>query len=181
MGEVKLQQSDTSSEFEVKDLGRPHSLRYNVLISIINEEYDRALTILHDFLDGESPYPNFKIKIERYCLHSIDLVYAIQAKRNFPGAAQLTRSKQQELKDKFKEHFSELRVVLKKMENAMEELRLNDVRSTKIIIMSVWSAVVTVFCAAVVIDFCRGLGATINNVVSDEIEHFLLYIIQKIF
>ncbi len=182
MGELQQQNTQQhSTDFEVKDLGRPNSLRFNVLTDVINEDYDRAVKVLTDFLESESKYPNFRLKIERYCVHSIDLIYAIKSKKSFSGLGTLTRSKQQELRYRFKEHFRDLRANLKKMEKAMEELRLNDVKSTKIVVISVWSSVVVVFCVAVAIDFFQGLGQTIANVMSEEVESLLLFIIKKIF
>ena len=106
------------NDLDLSELGRPDTLRYNILSFVINEEYERAIKTLNDFLVSESDYPNFKNKVERYSLHGIDLIYAIRTKRNFPGINALTRTKQQELKEKFREHFNELKVILRKIEIA---------------------------------------------------------------
>ena len=128
------------NDLDLSDLGRPDTLRCNLLSFVINEEYERAIKTLKDFLASESDYPNFKNKIERYSLHAIDLIYAIRTKRNFPGINALTRTKQQELKEKFREHFNELKSILRKIENCMEELRLNDVKSTRILVNALAAA-----------------------------------------
>src|SRR5215469_1470744 len=80
------------------EMGRPESLRYSILTWVLEERYDRAIEELKDFLDKPSEYPNFKNKVTRYIHHSIDLIYAIKAKRSFPGINSLTRAKQQELR-----------------------------------------------------------------------------------
>ena len=86
-----------TAELDMNDLGRVNSLRFNVLTSIINDDYDLSIQRLRDFVGHDSEYPNFKIRVERYVHHSIDLIHAIKTKRNFPGFNSLTRSKQQEL------------------------------------------------------------------------------------
>jgi hypothetical protein len=182
MGELKaLTNTGSGADLEANDLGRPDTLRYNILTYVINEEYDRAIKMLKEFIEKDSEYPNFKIKIERYSLHAIDLIYAIRTKRNFPGLSGLTRTKQQELRDKFKEHYKELRLILKKVENCMEELRLDDVKSTKIVVSSAWLSVATLFGAGLFIEIFQGLGGTIGLIVNDRFDHIINFIIEKIF
>lgn len=154
-------------DLDISDLGRPDTLRYNILTFVINEEYDRAITYLKDFLNQESPYSTFKTKTERYIQHSIDLIFAIRTKRNFPGLGSLTRTKQHELKEKFKEHFQELKHVIKKIESCQEELRLNDIKSTNIVVKAVWLSVALVSISALLVELANGLGSTIA-IVSDE-------------
>ncbi|MBC7420687.1 MAG: hypothetical protein H7328_08160 [Bdellovibrio sp.] len=173
MGEVHLRNTTKAIDLDASDLGRPDGLRYTILTSVINEEYDRAIKTLKEFVESESEYPNFKMKVERYALHAIDLIYAIRTKRNFPGLSALTRTKQQELKEKFKEHFKELRLIMKKIENCMEELRISDVKSTRIVVRSLWLAVLTVFCTAVVYEICRGMGYTMMIYFDAQIESIL--------
>ncbi len=179
MGEIQLKSSSKSNDIEVADLGKPDTMRYNVLTMVINEEYDRAVMTLKDFMNMDSPYPNFKLKIERYGLHCIDLVNAIRAKRNFPGLSALTRTKQQELKDKFKDHFRELRFTLKKIESGLEELRINDVKSTKLVIKSFWYALMVVFVTGFFLEVIRGLGYTTQVVLNDYLEKSLDYIFKN--
>ena len=168
------------NDLDVSDLGRPDTLRYNILSFVINEEYERAIKTIKDFMVSESDYPNFKNKIERYSMHAVDLIYAIRTKRNFPGINALTRTKQQELKDKFREHFSELKVILRKIENCMEELRLNDVKSTRILVNSLWLATLTIFIAGVAMEIFNGLGSTASIVFNYHIENLLNWIFTKV-
>lgn len=169
------------NDLDVSDLGRPDTLRYNILSFVINEEYERAINTFKDFMKSESAYPNFKSKIERYSLHAIDLIYAIRTKRNFPGINALTRTKQQELKEKFREHFNELKVILRKIENCMEELRLNDVKSTRILVNSLWMATVTIFIAGLTIEIINGLGKTAYIVFNLMIDDIFQWLFSKVF
>ena len=169
------------NDIDASDLGRPDTLRYNILTFVINEEYDRAIKTLKEFLESDSEYPNFKMKVERYLLHSIDLIYAIRTKRNFPGISSLTRTKQQELRDKFKEHFKELRFMMKKIEDCLEELRLNDVKSTNIVIKAFWLSVVVIFVAALSFELVNGLGHSFEIVFDDYVEKSMQFIFNKIF
>ena len=168
-------------DLDVSDLGRPDTLRYNILSFVINEEYERAIKTLKEFLTSDSNYPNFKNKIERYTLHGIDLIYAIRTKRNFPGINALTRTKQQELKEKFREHFNELKVILKKIENCVEELRLNDVKSTRILVNSLWLSTVTLFVAAILVEVFNGLGMTFVIVFEALLDDALGWLYKTLF
>ncbi len=181
MGELKLTSGGSSNDLEANDLGRPGTLRYSILTFVINEEYDRSIRTLKEFIEKDSEYPNFRLKIERYTLHAIDLIYAIRTKRNFPGLSSLTRTKQQELRDKFKEHYKELRLIMKKIENCMEELRLDDVKSTKIVVHSIWFSLLTVFVAGLFIEIFRGLGETFHFVVNDQFTRAVDYVLSFIF
>lgn len=176
----KNNSNSTSSDLEANDLGRPNTFRFNILSFVINEEYDRAIQSLKDYIESDSEYPNFRVKIERYALHAIDLIYAIRTKRNFPGLSALTRTKQQELKDKFREHFKELRTVLKKIEFAIEELRISDAKSTRIVVRSFWLTILSVFTVAFVLEFFNGLGYSISVAVDDKVELLLNWIFSKI-
>lgn len=142
------------------DLGRPDSLRYNILTWVLDERYDRAIEELKDFLEKPSEYPNFKSKVTRYINHSIDLIYAIKAKRSFPGINSLTRAKQQELREKFKEHFRELQYVLKVVEKIQGDLRIQDVRSTIYVVKAAWFATLAVIILAFWMDIVNGLAKT---------------------
>jgi len=180
MGSVALKTQSKSNDIDVSDLGRPGTLRYNTLTMVVNEEYDRAIRTLKDFLEADSDYPNFRMRIEKYSLHAVDLIHAIRTKRNFPGLSGLTRTKQQELRDKFKEHFNELRFVMRKIEESIEELRIKDVRSTNMVVRAFWFSLVVVFVAAFLIEGIRGLGYTFEVVFNDYLERALEVFFNKI-
>ena len=165
-----------TAELDMNELGRVNSLRFNVLTSIINDDYDLSIQRLRDFVGHDSEYPNFKIRVERYVHHSIDLIHAIKTKRNFPGFNSLTRSKQQELKEKVKEHFQELKGILKKIEKSMEELRLNDIRSTHIVVKSLWLSLAAVFICGILLDIFQDIGSNAYTVFDEKSEQLLEYV-----
>ncbi len=80
MGERALEVRRKPGELDMNDLGHVNSFRYQVLTSVLNEDFDFAVTKLRDFLSQDSEYPHFRLKVERYVAHSIDLILAIKAK-----------------------------------------------------------------------------------------------------
>lgn len=180
MGEKALENRKKSGELDMNDLGGVNSLRYAVLTAVINEDFEIAISKLKEFLAQESDYPQFRLKIERYINHSVDLILAIKTKRNFPGLNSLTRSKQQELKEKIKEHFQDLKQGLKKIEKSMEELRVADIKSTYLVVKSFWLSIAAVFVSGFLIDFFHDVGVNAYTVL-DEKSAQLLELIFKFF
>ena len=127
---LPVRHQETSINVDRRDLGKGDTLRFNVLSHVVEENYDKAIEDLKDFLRADSDYPKFRSRAERYIMHSIDLVNGIRAKRNFPGMTSLTTAKQQELHEKFKEHFNELTATLKKVEKIQVDVRMEEFRST---------------------------------------------------
>lgn len=169
--------SDSDESFlDRSDFGQPDSFRYNILTWVLSEQYDAATESLRKFIDDPSEYPDFKEKVERFANHSIDLVYAIKAKRNFPGMSSLTRSKQQELRERFKEHFKELKWTLKKIEKIQHDLRIQDVRSTIYVVRAGWYAAASLAVVGFSLELMNGLGLTAWIVVDDILGRVTLWI-----
>ncbi|WII71127.1 hypothetical protein QJS83_11710 [Bdellovibrio sp. 22V] len=168
----ELKKKEESAFFDVgvdrAELGRPDSLRFNILTWVLDERYDRAIEELKDFLEKPSEYPNFQSKITRYIHHSVDLIYAIKAKRSFPGINSLTRAKQQELREKFKEHFRELQYVLKIVEKIQGDLRVQDVRSTIYVVRALWFSFLAIIILAFWMEVVHGLAKT-SVIVFDDL------------
>lgn len=169
-----LSASDEKALFSLdsvaNDLGRADTFRYNILTWVLSEKYDRVIQELREFHDKPSEYPDFHDKVNRYISHAIDLVYAIKAKRNFPGLSSLTRAKQQELREKFKEHFKELQIILKKVEKVETDLRIMDVRSTIYVVRAMSYSVGLIALTAFINEFFKGLGMTSWIVMDDLAE-----------
>ena len=147
-------------DFDINDLGTPDTLRYNVLTLIINEEYDRSINHLHEFINSESEYPHFRNKVAKYIKHSVELVKAIQNKREYPGMSLLTKSRQVELKEKAREHFQDLKNVLRKVEVCQEEMRLTDIKSTTMVVKTIWFCVLGVCVYIFLKEVLTGMGHT---------------------
>ncbi len=168
------QSQEQSKIFEIGnepvDFGRADSLRYNILMWVLDEKYDKSIQEMRNFLINPSEYPNFQSKVERFVTHGIDLIYAIKAKRNFPGIASLTRAKQQELREKFKEHFRELQMVMKKIEKIQVDMRIEDARSTIYVIRALWLAGFSLAVVAFFVEVVNGLAVTSQVVMNDMLE-----------
>ncbi|MEZ0391714.1 MAG: hypothetical protein ACAH59_05835 [Pseudobdellovibrionaceae bacterium] len=163
-----------------QDMGRADTLRFNVLTYVVEENYDRAIHEMKIFLNRDFDYPKFRERIERYIEHAIDLVNAIRAKRNFPGAQMLTMAKQQELNEKFVAHFSELQSILKKIERIQQDVRIEDVRSTVWIVKAAVNAVFAVAVVAFLLDVNAGLLKTTILVIDDVFHEMTAWFFSKL-
>lgn len=174
---IKSKSNDKELSVDKREVGQADSLRYNVATYVVEEKYDRAIEELRDFLEVESEFPKFRERVTKYIDHCVDLINAIRAKRKFPGATSLTMAKQQELKDRFHEHFRELQQVLKNIDRIHTELKLDDIRSTVWVIQTMVYAVLAVLIIAFALEASRGLGLSIWSVVDD----MFMAITSKIF
>lgn len=173
--------SEGSGEFIIEhtEMGTPDSLRYTVLSHVIEEKYEGAIEALHEHLENPSPYPQYLEKVERFIQHASDLVYAIKAKRNFPGMSSLTRSKQQELRERFREHFKELQLTLKKVEKIQYELRNQDAKSTIWVVRTLWYCGLSVFILGLALDLTKGgVLKTTAYVTNDSFDRFSNFILS---
>ncbi|QDK45436.1 hypothetical protein DOM22_09880 [Bdellovibrio sp. ZAP7] len=162
------------------ELGSPESFRYKILTLVLGERYDRAIEELKDFLDEPSEYPDFKGKITRFIHHGIDLIYAIKAKRGFPGINSLTRAKQQELREKFKEHFKELQYILKTIEKIQTDLRIADARSTIYVVRALCAAALGIIILAFWMDIVHGLAQTSVIVFDDAFGRLANWLVELV-
>ncbi|HEY8269543.1 MAG TPA: hypothetical protein VIG33_01535, partial [Pseudobdellovibrionaceae bacterium] len=149
------------------DMGEPSSLRYRVLTLVLAERYDGAIQELKGFIEQPSEFPDFKERTYRFINHCIDLIYAIKAKRSFPGISSLTRAKQQELREKFKEHLRELQFSIKKIEKNQKDLRVSDARSTIYVVRTAWYSVVALVSLWFFLEISNGLAKTTFYVIDD--------------
>lgn len=170
--------SDTG--IDGSDLGQPDSLRYKVLTMVLDERYDSAIQELREFIEQPTEYPDFKEKVIRFVNHSVDLIYAIKAKRSFPGISSLTRAKQQELREKFKEHLRELQFSIKKIEKNQIDLRVADARSTIYVIRAAWYSILAISALGFFLDISNGLAKTSIVVVDDAVTRTTDWILRFI-
>jgi uncharacterized protein YaaR (DUF327 family) len=163
---------------ERTELGPSNSLRHRVLTLVLDERYDDAIQTLREFHESPSDYPEFKEKISRFINHCVDLIYAIKAKRSFPGISSLTRAKQQELREKFKEHLKELQYCIKKIEKNQGDLRVTDARSTIYVVRAGWYAIVAVSVLGFALEIRNGLAKTSVVVLDDTFTHVSDWILR---
>ena len=58
MAALPLRDRRTLNDLDITDLGSPDTVRFNVLTFVVNEEYERAVHYLKDYLERDSDYPN---------------------------------------------------------------------------------------------------------------------------
>jgi hypothetical protein len=71
--------------------------------------------------------------------------------------------------------------MMKKIEDCMEELRINDVRSTNIVVKSFWLSLVIVFTAGFFFEVVRGLGYTFEVVFNEYLDKAFSYLFVRFF
>lgn len=140
-----------------------------VLAAVSAGSFDEAVDILHAFLNQPSPYPRFKVEMERIVLHCVDLVNAIRAKKSFPGMSSLTRAKQRDLSDRANEHFTELQSTIAKMHKKVGRLTNEDARSTLWVVRASFYALVFMAIVSFVVELFGGFAAVIETVLDGYI------------
>ncbi len=159
-------ETDKAHEIELrirKELNRqigPHlgELRQGILQLVANNEYDSAVDELQLYVDHKTKYPLFQQRVETYVRHCKNLIYAIQAKRNFPSSVVLSYARQQELSEKVREHFEELKHYLKKIERVEREVKLDDMRSTVWVLKTLTYCLFALFALGFFLDLKAGMA-----------------------
>ena len=154
----EMQNSITQRLTSSKDLGQGDSLRHVILTYVVQANYESARNELDRFVGEKSEYPLFQARAERMRRYCLDLINAIETKRNFHGLAGLPLAKQQELYENVIVHFDELKSHLKGIERQEKEARLDDVRSTAWVLKALTSSVFFVVGTMLVLDLQQGLG-----------------------
>lgn len=160
----ELQRSITQRLGDSKDLGHGDSLRHVVLMHVVQGDYGVAKDRLDQFVRDKAAFPNFQLHVERVRRYCIDLINAIETKRNFHGVGSLPLAKQQELYEKVLVHFDELKGHLKAVERQEKEARLEDIRSTVWVLKALTNCVFFVVGFAFFLDLTGGLGQSFQIV-----------------
>jgi hypothetical protein len=162
------------------DAGRMDSVRAGVLGFVVSEAYDRAKEELKAYVEYKSSYPAFQERVERHVQHCCDLIEAIKTKRNFPGMASLSLSKQQELHEKVLEHFEELKQNLKHIEKVERDHKLNDIRSTVWVLQSICYTGAALIAAALILDMREGMFSSTLMVTQVLLDQASTWVVSHI-
>jgi hypothetical protein len=163
----KLDKKNNSKPPHWSDVG---AVRGEVMGLVAANEFNKAIHVLKAFSEKDFVYPNFKLKAERYISHAIDLILAIESNRKFSDLSSLTRSKQQELKEKFSKHNEELKVMLDKVELAYNDLRVKDSLSTRYLVRSMWFSILIVSVSLLVLEVVNGISHSALIVLESGID-----------
>ncbi len=168
-------------EAQRAEVGKIDSLRGTVLRQVVGEQYDTAKMTMDSYIDSKSAYPEFQDRARRFAQHCSDLIDAIETKRNFPGYASLTLSKQQELHERVMSHFDELKQSLKHIEGVERDVKIVDLRSTVWVLRSLIVTTTAVYVAAFVVDLRAGFLSSFVATTDFYIETFGNWVIGLIF
>ncbi len=146
------------------------ALRRSILGLVVGENYDQGKESLQSYVEDKYQFPAFQARVERYVQHCSELIQAIQTKRNFPGLATLSLSKQQEIHEKVIEHFEELKQNLKHIEKIERDHKLTDIRSTVWVLQSLSVAAGAVFATAFLVDLEAGLFSSLIYMVNYYVD-----------
>lgn len=169
------------NESNRKDVGQLDSLRGTVLSLVVQENYERAKEELLAYVEVKGAYPLFQDRAQRYMQHCVELIQAIQMKRNFPGLATLSLAKQQEIHEKVINHFEELKAHLKQIEKVEREQKLNDVRSTVWVLRMFCYCSIAIFAACLLVEVREGVFQsfwTVTSSLVDGLTEQLLHLVH---
>jgi hypothetical protein len=89
-------------------------------------------------------------------------------------------SKQQELFDRAMEHFEDLKVTLRKVEQVDREVRLDDVRSTVWVVKAVIYSFFALVAVGILIEMSHGVLPSLGIVVDDAASRIINHIFDSI-
>lgn len=164
----------------VKDVGAPDTFRHTILSYVAGENYERAIEEMKKYINSKSEFPQFKSRAERYTTYAIDLVNAVRAKRSFPGMQNLSASKQQELFDRAMDHFDDLKATLRKVEQIEREVRVEDVRSTVLVVKALIYSLFAISVLGFLLELSRGVLPTAWIVVDSTFGDLSNFIFDKL-
>lgn len=163
-----------------KDVGAVDTVRNSILSYVASESYDRAIEELRKYVDSKTEFPQFKMRVERYAAYAVDLINAVRVKRSFPGLQNLSMSKQQDLFDRAMEHFEDLKITLKKIEQIDREVKIEDIRSTVLVVKAVVYCLFAVVTLGFLIELSRGVVPTAWTVLDQILSVSTNFIFDKI-
>ncbi len=160
---------------------RPDTLRYHILSAVVAANYNRAREDLNNYLESKSEFPSFKRRCNRYVEYCIDLLRAIERKRDFPGLSSLPLAKQHEILEKVVDHYDELIHYLKRIEAVNAEIQINDLRSTVIVIKTASYAVGCLVILSFVRELIGSIYGTYDMMLTDVAKDFAAWLLNMVF
>jgi hypothetical protein len=127
----------------VAESGPSDSFRHYILKLVANGKYEAAKKELERYSIQKRTYPQFEVRARRLIDSCVQFIEVVETKRNAPGISQLSFSRQQDFFERAIEQFEALKRLLVKIEQIEVEVRLEDLRSTVLLIRTVS------FCACV--------------------------------
>lgn len=164
------------SESQQRDSATMDSVRPMVLSLVVSEDYEAAIDEIRRYIAAKHAFPGFQDRVRRYVEHCIELVKAIQTKREFQGLPALSMTKQQGLHEKILSHFEDLKQTLRYIEGVERDLRLGDVRSTVWVLKGFVYAALSVLVAIAFLDLRDGTLDVTLRVIDSSLDKATLWI-----
>ncbi|MCC6277389.1 MAG: hypothetical protein IT289_05690 [Oligoflexia bacterium] len=173
MGAKKEKLAEERHQFEVhgteRDLG---VLQYSVLEMVSLSKYDDAARILAEYRKSKSKYPTYEIKTGRLFDHCGELIEAIRAKKTFPNLQNLAQTKQEEIHQKAKENWEDLRVSLRRLRTMENEMAVADSRSSVWVIRALIFSAFMILGTFVIQEAFRSFGMSFSFFIDEIIRVF---------
>ena len=164
----------------VQQMGSGDNLRHAILTLVVEEQYDRAIREIENYLESKPDFPQFRERAERYIGYCVELIHAVKAKRSFPGWNALNMSKQRDLFEKALDHFEDLKLTLTKIEVIEKEVRVEDVRSTVWVIKTAAICVFTLIVFIFMREFFRSILPTMGSLLESSADSLVNLIFDKL-
>ncbi len=174
--QATLEEIENASGIKRVDLGRKGDLLRKVISHTVAYNYELAAREINDFIESRHKFPEYIARVERYRNDAEDLILSIKAKRDMGKQVKLSNSKSQELRERIFFSFRELRRVLQKMEHLDREVRINDVRSTTLVVKVGFLGVFAIFCTVFTVEFFAGPVYSLDYVAQDVIDRTVNFI-----
>jgi hypothetical protein len=158
-----------AKEFNI-EIGDPDSLCSTILELVIENRFDVTLEALGEYQKSKETYPQYKAQTSRYFDHCVELIHAIRSKNGFTNNSNLTKAKQQEIKERVKEHYRDLKKYLIRIGRVELDLKMKDARSTIWVVNALFVCTLFMVIIAVVHEGFYTMGKPFKSVVEDVIR-----------
>lgn len=152
-----------------KELGQ---LQYSVLENIAQGKYDDGAKILLEYRKKKSTYPTYENRTGRLFEHCNELIEAIRAKKTFPNLQSLAQSKQEEIHQKARENWEDLRVSLRRLRSIENDLAVQDSRSSVWVIRALMFSTFMILGTYVMKETFRSFGMSADIFLDSIVKSF---------
>lgn len=144
-----------------------------VLVHVVKGDYHLAQRALEWHQQSMHEYETFLKRSEKYFAFCHETIQAIKVKKEIIEAIKIRNSKAHELGEKVNRHFKDLKQTLSKIQQVEREIKLEDIRSTLIVVKASCYIVLTVFGFLFLREMWGGTLKSISMIYSDVVFYLL--------
>lgn len=148
----------TRLKAKTREIAASDSLKHTILSMVASQNYEMAKDSFSAYVEDRREFPFFQERANRYVSHGLDLIQAIELKRNFPGLSSLSFAKQQEIHEGVIKHFEELKHTLTSVHKLEREHKLQDLRSTTWFLNTLSYSLFAIISISFALALTQGLG-----------------------